>query len=574
MIRPAIYLQRAGKPDKKDRKSLSQNLFDTTAIKNFERKSFGRHLRSSAAPPENANKLDGLNLDGSPASVPERRGETSPSPTNQSRNSASSSPAISEEALPSFNRRQPTKDKEPPSSGVRIAAIHSEMSHTLAKVAKGRFKEVEPAWQNGHEHSSTESRLAIKHQPGVVAKGQSKALEVRDGALAAYSSEANNAYLFDASQVPSNQSSHPPIVKNSINYASEGEHSSQEPAENSDIAVSSAAACLAPMSILALSALTQMAGYVESEPQSLTSASSFTSPDPENVTLQLQTISFVHRSIHFSLSNAQRIVDSFQELDALCLGKGRLFEPISFAASIKCLGRFISEPGERVSFRIICNSLCTALETFFIPHSELQTLRSPSMYDTTGSTEAFKANCYLSNEKLTKIILICVVVLIREEHPTRSLDHSLFSEVRKNGFVTLTQSPSGYHSPDFDKWTTLVDELDSEPAIRLMTRLAEAVAARVALDEMSLKIFGVENHPQATKSVSVVLSSVIDAFFTEVTDGVPPEAHPWNPFIFLIERLRTVILQHWDGTATLKRWSAIGGALIMMKLMGKHEIPR
>ena len=135
----------------------------------------------------------------------------------------------------------------------------------------------------------------------------------------------------------------------------------------------------------------------------------------------------------------------------------------------------------------------------------------------------------------------------------------------------------------------IIDSLDNELSLALMTRLVKAIAARLCVSEISKsqglcssKVAHQSHHQQDI--LEMILDSVSDSDNTSslsdpslgVLGGVqdPILDSPHNlwanqtseipSLCIIVEWLRTVILREWDGKAEVPRWGAVGGALEFM----------
>ena len=561
------YIERTRKPDKKDRKSLSQNLFDTSAIKAFEWNQFRKREQFPANSKSAPLTPNAMNLDGS-AAVGSMRIRDVPSFANSQRQrSASSSPTTSESAntLPSGHENAGNCISSP--THVHVASVPSDKPVPSLKGANGTSHRSTRLSRSGQPQPPTKQMLeefAHHRLDGMV---QSDVLDIVDGIVGSHPFKPDHPFSVGAAAPD------PAHSQMETRAVSRGHDMSEPSNSNLQSDDPGTAPCISPLSIPAMLGLERLAAYTDRGPnESGESLSLFNEAEDESK-LRKQIAAFVSRSLYFNLGNAHCIVKSFQELDVLLdlpakgVWQGGPTEDTALPA-LKSLGLLMSEPG-LVERALSLHSLSISLESLFAPPPPLHQFRSPRVRpnDRPDAPEVR----HLSNKDAAKIILVCMAMLMRQLPLTQSINPSYFADVRKNGWVAPSQPRNGPHWPAFEKLTILSDELEYEPVVKLTTRLMQAIGARAAFDAAMRTIDGQSTRSSPIVDVFQLCTRLLNEAFLMNTkaSGSPADNRLWKPSIFLLERIRTAILKNWDGNATIKKWSTVGGALLLMREMCK-----
>ena len=163
---------------------------------------------------------------------------------------------------------------------------------------------------------------------------------------------------------------------------------------------------------------------------------------------------------------------------------------------------------------------------------------------------------------------------------------------RASGYSSPIPEARGMSSGTIDHLLTLLDALNNEISINLMTRLVKAIAARLCTSEISRnQRLTSKNDTSSLSCEKNVLEMVVDHlsdsegtnYWAEFPDDIlspdnvlnmtpdllqnspdtpsAGQASKISPLNIIVEWLRSVVLREWDGKAEIPRWGAVGGAL-------------
>ena len=205
-------------------------------------------------------------------------------------------------------------------------------------------------------------------------------------------------------------------------------------------------------------------------------------------------------------------------------------------------------------------------------------------------------NTILNDAEAAHVAKIALAALVASVPACSSKAWLYIQSLRASGKVApITYGPPR-SSGTIDDLLEIIDSLDNELSLALMTRLVKAIAARLCILEIS-RNQGLssrrEVHPLHGEKdiIEMILDGVWDSnhanTLSESTTGVSDtgrepsmdnlhnpqsnETPEISPFSIIVEWLRSVVLREWDGKAEVPRWGAVGGALEFLSYICKKN---
>ncbi|KAF2659908.1 hypothetical protein K491DRAFT_712205 [Lophiostoma macrostomum CBS 122681] len=299
---------------------------------------------------------------------------------------------------------------------------------------------------------------------------------------------------------------------------------------------------------------------------------------------------FVNRSIFYVLSNPEALLRSFHERH----NEAFKDSPLPHLNSIRLTRAF--RDWNRRNGALIFDSLWIAVKALFTPPPELDLQKSPRLKPTRKPTSTYPRldkgpgkgdqepmfDRYLSDEEAAHIILICIhaltsLVPVGWPHTWAQL------RIFRSWGIILPKAPS---TDNFsDPWIKIIDELEYEPALRLADRLVRGIGARTCFSHILATLNPhdeqAERLQQArgqTRLQEILVQHLIVAERVALTSKTSLKPHRsfaadpgWTITATFLEWLKTIIIKNWDSKAIVNKWSNVGSSIMLFKLFSAHE---
>ncbi|KAL5118923.1 hypothetical protein ACEQ8H_003246 [Pleosporales sp. CAS-2024a] len=290
---------------------------------------------------------------------------------------------------------------------------------------------------------------------------------------------------------------------------------------------------------------------------------------------------FVNRSLYYTLSDAETLLESFRS-------PSKAFEssPLPHLDSARLAHSF--RDWNRHNGALVFDSLCLVLKALFTPPPEILAQKSPRLapsHKGTGNDSpsgppknmqtASAQQRYLDNAEAAHIVMICIHALTSSVFVAWPHTWEQLRKLRSWGIVLPNSAPQNDNSY-MHPFLNIIDDLEYEPAIRLAEHLLRAIGARTCFERiistMSQWQDGQENNVTSVSLVDyivqhlVVVERVALATKRHLTpNGRPAEDPGWTVTSVLVERLKTVITKRWDGKVEINKWSSVGSAVMLLQ---------
>ena len=293
---------------------------------------------------------------------------------------------------------------------------------------------------------------------------------------------------------------------------------------------------------------------------------------------------FVNRSLFFVLSDPGALLNSFH--DANSGFKNSLLPHLD---STRLIHSF--RDWNRHNGALIFDSLWFAVEAIFTPPPEIDARQSAYFAQSYKSAEEAgiseplsdyhaktpRLNRYLTTPEVAHIVVICI-------HALTSLvpvgwPHT-WEQIRKlRSWGTIAPSAPPNTNAFMHPFMDIIDELEYEPAIRLVDRLLRAIGARMCYEQI---LMGVRCTvlPQNSLVYTVIQHlGVIEciALRSKVKLGSSHTAHMdpgWTVTATFMEWLRTIIIKKWDSNPRIAKWESVGVAVQLLDKLCEHSLCR
>lgn len=289
---------------------------------------------------------------------------------------------------------------------------------------------------------------------------------------------------------------------------------------------------------------------------------------------------FVNRALYYTLSDPETLLKSFRDR----LGEDYRYSPLPHLDA-HCLSHAFRDWNQR-NGALIFDSLYEALEALFRQPPELDTQKSPRLKasrkmnppsQSTASNDA--SGRYLSTLEAAHLIMICIHALTSSIPVGWPHTWGQVRNLRGWGVIIPGAPLKPTRSDDFmHPWLEIVDHLEYEPAIRLATRLLQAIGTRRCYEHMLATIQASDECQGPTESFAGVerLLPVLLGHLTQVEKAAlqrkgrmrsarnADEDPGWTVTATLMEWLRTVIVKQWDGNVDVNKWGSVGTAITIM----------
>lgn len=281
-----------------------------------------------------------------------------------------------------------------------------------------------------------------------------------------------------------------------------------------------------------------------------------------NLEMKHQIHAYVRRTLYSNLGSISNLVRSFPETGA--------FHDQFYLQRSKELSEILD------AFRgwtplvgpLIFDALWEALEPLFNPPEELSATQAYSVEQSKGRRAE-----YISDSEALVVVVVSMIALIA------SIPHSdpsslVYVDATRKWGVFVEPLSDEWLDPVQHPWIPLVDAFEYEPAIRLTQRLVRAVGARrchstllhqktPASEYLFISELGYK-HVQLTLANWTLMANSTkrrpkvncdDEGFTAPEDLARSLFLRW---------LQVVVTHYWDGSINIDRWEACGAALEMM----------
>ena len=293
------------------------------------------------------------------------------------------------------------------------------------------------------------------------------------------------------------------------------------------------------------------------------------------------SMAFADQSIAYVLSNTPALLRSFRSPDGTTLGLPTIVE------SFRNLRLLDYEPHKIMP--------CLAITTGTLYPDAVLKSRSPVL-KARRSAKGVEMNrqphhgaespCVpprntLDNDETGHIIKIAFAALVAALPLLKPSLWEVVRILRASGFV----APDWYMDGVVLNVTILcevMDALEDEKSIALMTKLVKVIAARNCADKMSGSSCQSRTDTKKSQSrpsdtigrvymevVRLLMSNKTDIEAGDFKEHVELEKSAVSVTSAIVEWLRTVILKHWDGKPKVYRWGPVGGAIEQMSFLCK-----
>jgi hypothetical protein len=239
----------------------------------------------------------------------------------------------------------------------------------------------------------------------------------------------------------------------------------------------------------------------------------------------------------------QRFIDQIIQKPPVSLG------PLNF--DLECLTLWKPTIGP-----LIFNCLWHSLGALFTPPPEIAFAKSPRLKPQKSSKEPEAK--YLDDADAAHMILVAIFALVGSVEMTKWHTMTEVRNLRAWGRTLANSKQSGPPDDYTDPWLRLSDDLEYEPAVRLASRLVRAIAARRSFWLISKAARGPGSYPYEDKFP--LMESIMGALVSEEKKTRRISGRTSLTFVF-VEWIRTVMLKNWDGKPEVKRWDHFGAAL-------------
>jgi hypothetical protein len=295
----------------------------------------------------------------------------------------------------------------------------------------------------------------------------------------------------------------------------------------------------------------------------------------------------VNRSLFYTLSNPETLLMSFYDPSPPFKKS-----PLSHLDSARLTHSF--RDWNRHNGALVFDSLCIALEALFTPPPELRVHKSPRLSPSrraatansttdglrdSASTSSTKHR-YINNLEAAHIVMICI-------HALTSLVSvgwpRTWAQVRKLRAWAIVLPHAAPQTDEFmDPYLNIIDELEYEPAIRLAEHLLRAIGARTCFERILTTI----NKQPEERKVGACPSSLVDIIVRHLTvvesvalatkrrltpNGTISDDPGWTVTATFIEWLKTVITKKWDNKAEINKWSSVGTAIMVLDKLSTYS---
>ena len=289
---------------------------------------------------------------------------------------------------------------------------------------------------------------------------------------------------------------------------------------------------------------------------------------------------FVNRSLYYTLGDSETLLKSFRDQP----NPDYMYSPLPHLDAHR-LSHAFRDWSQR-NGALIFDSLYEALGALFRPPPEMDTQKSPRLKPSRKDAALPQTTAprttrgqYLSDLDAAHIVMICIHALTSSIPVGWPHTWVQVRKLRGWGIVVPGAAPETAATDTFaHPWLEIVDGLEYEPAVRLTTRLLQAIGTRRCYEHVLATLNAEDEHlGPATSYVGVErLLPILVGHLTQVekaamerrgkskstssTDDDPG----WTVTATLMEFLRTIIVKQWDGKAEINKWGSVGTAVTLM----------
>ncbi|KAI8935447.1 hypothetical protein NX059_008020 [Plenodomus lindquistii] len=289
----------------------------------------------------------------------------------------------------------------------------------------------------------------------------------------------------------------------------------------------------------------------------------------------ISTSSIINRSLFYTLSDPEALLKSFRDAN-------REFadSPLPHLDSARLAHTF--RDWEKHNGALVFDSLWIALGALFTPPPDInnhecsrgstsaESQSKPSSADKSRATEVPR---YLTTHEAAHIVVVCVHALtslipIGWPHVWLQIRH-----LRSWGVIVPNAPPNT--DTFFHPFMDIIDQLEHEPALRLMDRLLRAIGARICFERISKDVH--QKDEASAQGITVPLGDGLVETVVQhmvVTERVAlsskhklgasqaSSADPgWTVTATFLEWLRTIMIKKWDCKPQICKWSSVGVAV-------------
>ncbi|KAF1967130.1 hypothetical protein BU23DRAFT_559677 [Bimuria novae-zelandiae CBS 107.79] len=291
--------------------------------------------------------------------------------------------------------------------------------------------------------------------------------------------------------------------------------------------------------------------------------------------------SFVNRSLYYTLSDPETLLKSFRDQNS----PDYMYSPLPHLDAHR-LSHAFRDWGQR-NGALIFDSLYEAVEALFRPPPEFDTQKSPrlkpSRKDALSSRNATPRTTpgrYLSDSEAAHIIMICVHALTSSIPVGWPHTWVQVRKLRGWGVVVPGAAPKTAQNDNYaHPWLEIMDELEYEPAVRLATRLLQAIGTRRCYEHVLANMHAQDDHMVQREFAYIGVERLLPILLGHLTQvekaalqrrgktkstQSADEDPGWTVTATFLEWLRTIIVKQWDGNVEINKWSSIGTAVTLM----------
>jgi hypothetical protein len=217
---------------------------------------------------------------------------------------------------------------------------------------------------------------------------------------------------------------------------------------------------------------------------------------------------------------------------------------------------------------LIFNCLWHSLGTLFTPPPDIACAKSPRLKPQKASKEPEAK--YLNDADAAHIILVAIFALVGSVETTKWDTLEDISNLRAWGRTLANSKQSGPPDDYTNPWLKVSDDLEYEPAVRLASRLVRAIAARRSFWLIS-RVAQVSGFTPSEDKFPL-MEMVTGALVSEEKKVRKTTGRTSLTFVF-VEWLRTIMLKNWDGKTEVKRWDHFGAALEILSDLCGYSLP-
>ncbi|KAK5140387.1 hypothetical protein LTR04_003021, partial [Oleoguttula sp. CCFEE 6159] len=281
--------------------------------------------------------------------------------------------------------------------------------------------------------------------------------------------------------------------------------------------------------------------------------------------LKSKVSEYVDQSLFYTLSDAPTIVKSFRETSSW----DDKSAPLSHIDSLKVGEAFKAWPS--INGSLVFDSLWQGLEALFTPPPEIA---STDHFHATQATQP----PYINDTDAAHIATICIhAITASVRTASSSAWHEVCRHHRRLGSESQDEEAERRPHTHTTSSLAIIDDLEYEPARRLVDRLVCAISARVCFYEISKTRGDFTDSPGQPDPPSVmdsILQHLRHAYTHWVETGRQETTLSelgWPTCFKFLQQLRTTFLDDWDGEAELNRWGAAGSAVQIMAYLYEHH---